>query len=168
MVYKKLFALIILSIALAGCLDDIEPLDDNGSGGPIFEGPGASVYQKLNKGDSFDALKEELSGKGFTVKDAAIYEDMTIVNYVQPANANPEEIYANWTHIFGQMVRLAPSNNIERNFIICDFDDGETVILGATTNTIKSFLEGKVDAWTFLYYVNFIPVTDGPQVWTGK
>ena len=33
MVYKKLFALIIFSIALAGCLDDdILPLDDNGSG----------------------------------------------------------------------------------------------------------------------------------------
>lgn len=168
MVYKKLFVLIIFSMVLAGCLDDIEPLDDNGSNGAVVEGPGASVYQKLYEGDSFDALKEELSGKGFSVKDAAIHEDMVIVNYTQSANANPEEIYANWAHIFGQMVRLAPSSDIERNFIICDFDDGETVILGATTNTIKSFLEGKIDAWTFMYYMNFIPVTDGPQVWTGK
>ncbi len=168
MVYKKLFALIIFSMVLAGCLDDIPPLDDNGLGGTVFEGPGASVYQKLSDGEAFDTIKEELSGQSFSVKDAAIYEDMAIVNYTQSANADPEEIYANWAYIFGQMVRLAPSSDIERNFIICDFDDGETVMLGATTGTIKSFLEGKIDAWTFMYYMNFIPVTEGPQVWIGK
>lgn len=168
MVYKKLFTLLIFSMVLAGCLDDNGSLNGDGSGNDVFEGPGATVYQKLSEGDSFKALKEELSGEGFSVKDAAIYEDMAIVNYVQSANAEPEEIYANWTYIFGQMVRLAPSSGIERNFIICDFDNGETVILGVTTNTIKSFLEGKIDAWTFMYYMNFIPVTDGPQVWIGK
>jgi len=168
MVYKKLFVLLIFSIVLAGCLDDNGSLNGDGPGNDVFEGPGASVYRKLSEGDSFDALEEELSGKGFSVKNAAIYEDMAIVNYTQSANADPEEIYANWAYIFGQMVRLAPSSDIERNFIISDFDDGETIMIGATTNTIKSFLEGKIDAWTFIYYINLIPVTEGPQVWTGE
>ncbi len=165
MSYKKLFAIIILSIFLVGCIDDDfdTPRDDIG-----YEGEGSGVYEKLYTGDSFDALKQKLRGDGFSIEDASINEDVAVVKYSQSADADPNEIYANWTYIFGQMVRLAPSSELERNFIICDFDDGETVMVGAKTGTIKTFLEGKVDAWTFMYYINFIPITKGPQIWTGE
>jgi len=174
MVGKKLMVILLLTaILLAGCVEpDGDGTGGNGTGdnGTSNGGgdSGTGVQGIDIEGQTIAEIENVLKDESIDIKAAKLDEKNINVSYVQP-DAEMEEVYATWAYIFGQALDNAPNpETIETVTIYCAFSEGEQMKIIGKTETIRAFFNGEIDTWNFVFALDFEPLTDGPEIWTGE
>ncbi len=163
----KFFALALLVMMLAGCIDPAINNVDNG--GTISD---SDLDDSSDSGDLSaykQVIESELKSAGVSVTNVDVEENNIEVSYSQPISDEFEEIYATWAYIFGVCVQNAPVGdalNKEARIvsIVCSFDDGEKMRLTASFEEILNFLNEETSTWEFIYSLEIEPLTQGPPI----
>ena len=152
---KMLLVMLFAAILLSGCIETDQ--QDNGSGDNGSNEPPQITSE----------MEKEIEKSGINVTDTKALGSNVTIEYEQPANAKPEEIYANWSYIFGTALNNAPNQDqIETLTILCNFSDGEKMKITATVETVKAFFDEEIDTWDFLYALDIEALTKGPEIST--
>ena len=149
---KKFFIILFLilsTLLLFGCYDGDENLEPN-----------------LSEQEFVDFVGIGLLNEGISGENIEAGSNKTIVTYTQLSSTSESEVYATWTHIFALTLEGYEKAGIEPEelIIICNFDDGEAMMITATPVNVKYFLNNQISTWDFVNSLQIDPLTRGPQI----
>ncbi len=89
--------------------------------------------------------------------------DTIMVSYSQPTDFEMDELFANWAYIMQVSAQNSPES-IKKVVLECDFENGDKLLITASTSDITSFQEKDITAEEFFSRVEVKPLTQGPRI----